>query len=96
MQAGVILYNRSRHRPFTISLYHSIMCTDGCQCARVPVPGTLRHMRLERSLTIAPKTASEVLPEAVLRIPQVRRAMEGVSPWLVQMNKTAEVVYLEP
>lgn len=85
-QPGIVLYNKSKFKPFQASMYHSIVCAalgGGCLCTHKEQTATVGSLRLEASFRIPPKSYSEILPEEVLLLPQVKTAMKGPRPQLV-------------
>lgn len=96
----VILFNRDRYRSFQFTMYHRIVCQDQCHCLSVQAREADRRGefdKVEKTVTIHPRTRSEPLPRAVLDVPQVRAALEDESPpWLMEADRLAEVQVYKP
>lgn len=78
-EKDVVLENRDRYNPFEATMYHSVVCRNGCRCGMEEVTGrggapSLTPVRKERSFWIPPASFSEPLPREVLDIPQVKVA----------------------
>lgn len=69
----VVLINRAR-RMKVLTLAHETYCATLGSCA-CTVTGARTKQRIPRSLTLASGTRSTALPEAVLRVPDVMRAI---------------------
>ena len=96
MAGSVILYNQDKRQVFVGSLYHSIACKNAgiCYCTEHTVPSQAMPIRVEASFRIPPRSFSDPLPAEVLDIPQVKTAMQGDRPWLVQRGRPADIVKL--
>jgi hypothetical protein len=93
----IILKNKDRFRAFQCTFYHQFVCQGpkggpGCTCEKREYMAADRkgeHYFAERSLFLAPRQQSEMLPPEVLDIPQVKAALD--SGKLIEVTKRAPI-----
>ncbi len=101
IDGGVILYNRSRYKSFQFTMYHSIVCQAAgtCFCGTRAAMGADRRgetVKAEQSVFLPPRGHSRPLPKEVLQVPQVKRVLAEMPPFIQIANELADVEIVPP